>query len=272
VTAYYFDHTQGKTVKGTNIVDATYVTPQARVPLDFEVVKKLGYEVDLQGRPFRAQTKSKHEILEGILRFAVHNEVPFAWVLFDVWYASAENLRLVKLDLGKDFITALKSNRKIRLLGRPEAHLEVVSKLELEEGKAYPTRLEGVPFDVSIVKLVFKHEDGHDAVQFLCLSATGLTGEELRLGYQKRWSVEEQHKSGKQNASLGVSPASLVTSRVNHVFCSFVGVLKLECLKLETGLNHFALRSKLRLRAVQAALAELNRLRGGNSSFGIPAA
>jgi hypothetical protein len=192
--------------------------------------------------------------------------------LFDVWYASAENLRLVKLDLGKDFITALKSNRKIRLLGRPEAHLEVVSKLELEEGKAYPTRLEGVPFDVSIVKLVFKHEDGHDAVQFLCLSATGLTGEELRLGYQKRWSVEEQHKSGKQNASLGVSPASLVTSRVNHVFCSFVGVLKLECLKLETGLNHFALRSKLRLRAVQAALAELNRLRGGNSSFGIPAA
>ena len=44
---------------------------------------------------------------------------------------------------------------------------------------------------------------------------------------------------------------------MNHVFCSFVGVLKLECLKLKTGLNHFALKAKLRLKAVRAARDEL---------------
>ncbi len=242
----------------------------------------------------RPQTKTKHEILEGMLRFAVQNEVPFKRVLFDVWYGSADNMRLVKLDLEKEFITPIKENRKIKLLERAGSSLQAVSTLELEEGKPYLARLEGVPFDVIVVKLVFKHEkrpcpkrprplgarmwsrqvhfmvkNGIEGVLFLCSSETGLTGENLRLGYHKRatmpegafygqeWSVEEQHKSGKrpkpvrccfrvkkQNTGLGASPASLVTSRVNHVFCSYVGVLKLECLKLSTGLNHFALKAK----------------------------
>lgn len=269
VIAYVYDHTSGQTVKAMNIVDVSYVTPTARVPLDFEVVKKLEYQVDLQGKPFRAQVKTKHEILEAMLTHAVQNEVPFSWVLFDVWYGSAENMRLIKLDLGKEFITALKENRKIKLLEVAGSTLQAVGLLGLEEGTPYLARLEGVPFDVVVVKLVFKHEDGHQGVQFLCSSATGLTGQEVRLGYQKRWSVEEQHKSGKQNASLGASPASLVVSRVNHVFCAFVGVLKLECLKLSTGLNHFALRGKLRLKAVRAAREELNRLRNGCSGFAI---
>ena len=155
-----------------------------------------------------------------------------------------------------------------------------------------------MPFDVSVTKLVFlltrqhlagcsrfKHENGHQGVLFLCASETGLMSEEIRLGYQKRWPVEEQHKSGKrpkpvrcccgakkQNTGLGSSPASLVVARVNHVFCSFVGVLKLECLKLKTGLNHFALKAKLRLKAVQAARDELNRLRAVHSSLIIQSA
>ncbi len=32
VIAYYFDHTQGRTVKGMNIVDATYVTQRLECP------------------------------------------------------------------------------------------------------------------------------------------------------------------------------------------------------------------------------------------------
>ena len=107
---------------------------------------------------------------------------------------------------------------------------------------------------------------------FLCASKTGFTGEEIRLGYQKRWPVEEQHKSGKQNTGLGASPASLVVARVNHVFCSFVGVLKLECLKLRTGLIHLALKAKLRLKAVQAARDELIRLRAVHSTLVVQSA
>ncbi len=163
------------------------------------MVKKLEYKVDLQGKPFRQQTQTKHEILEEVLRFAVNNEVPFKTVLFDVWYGSADNMRLVKLDLNKEFITPLKGNRRVKLLERAGSSLQAVESLELVEGKPYLARLEGVPFDVSVVKLVFlltrqhlagcsrfRNEDGHQGVLFLCTSETGLGGEGIRLGYQRR--------------------------------------------------------------------------------------
>jgi hypothetical protein len=59
VIAYYFDHTQGRTAKGMNIVDVTYVAPTARVPLDFVMVKKLEYKVDLQGAAVGPRSKKR---------------------------------------------------------------------------------------------------------------------------------------------------------------------------------------------------------------------
>ena len=163
----------------------------------------------------------------------------------------------------------LKENRKIKLLETAGSTLQALGSPGLAEDRPYLARLDGVPSDVSVPKLVFlltrmylagcsqlRHEDGHQDVLFLCSSEAGLTPEEIRLGYQKRWPVEEQHKSDKQNTGLGLSPASLMVARVNHVFCSFLGVLKVGYLKLKTGLNHFALKAKLSLKAVQAAQTE----------------
>jgi hypothetical protein len=50
-------------------------------------------------------------------------------------------------------------------------------------------------------------------------------------------------------------------------FCLFMRVLKLECLKLKTGLNHLSSKAKLCLKVVQAARGELNRLRAVHSSL-----
>ncbi len=69
--AYFYDHKTGKTIKGTNVVDAAYITSKARIPLDFEVVLK-----DMipswnfkRGDWQREQTKTKHEITELTQRF-----------------------------------------------------------------------------------------------------------------------------------------------------------------------------------------------------------
>ena len=66
---FYYDHKTGKTIKGTNIVDAAYITSKARIPLDFEVVLKdmiptWNFE---RGNWYREQTKTKHEIGQEIL-------------------------------------------------------------------------------------------------------------------------------------------------------------------------------------------------------------
>jgi hypothetical protein len=49
-------------------------------------------------------------------------------------------------------------------------------------------------------------------------------------------------------------------------------MLKLLCLKLSTGLTHFALKAKLRLKAVRAAWDELDRLQDDDSSLVVKSA
>ena len=79
--------------------------------------------------------------------------------------------------------------------------------------------------------------------------------------YQKRWAIEEFHKSIKQNASLAKSPTKTVKTQSNHIFCSMLAFIKLETLRLKTNMNHFAIKSKLYINAVKSALNELTKLR-----------
>ena len=78
--------------------------------------------------------------------------------------------------------------------------------------------------------------------------------------YQKRWRIEEYHKSIKQNASLEKSPTKKVKTQSNHMFASLIAYCKLEMLKIKTKLNHFAIKYKLILRANQIAMQELKSL------------
>jgi len=80
--------------------------------------------------------------------------------------------------------------------------------------------------------------------------------------YQKRWKIEEYHKSLKSNAALAKSPTRRVTTQISHLVMSMVAVFKLECLKIKHHLNHFALRAKVLVKANLAAMQELRRLQG----------
>jgi hypothetical protein len=95
---------------------------------------------------------------------------------------------------------------------------------------------------------------------YLVTSDTSLSGSGIANIYQKRWNVEPYHKSLKQNASLEKSPTQTVTTQTNHFFAALCGYIKLELLKGATHLNHFALKSKLYLQAIQTAYATLRQL------------
>jgi hypothetical protein len=92
--------------------------------------------------------------------------------------------------------------------------------------------------------------------------------------YQRRWGVEEFHKSAKQaaqpdrccswaktNASLRKSPASVRESQITHILCVMYGYIKLEWMRIGSGLNHFAIRSRLYLAALKRSSKELEKMR-----------
>ncbi|MEO8231384.1 MAG: hypothetical protein ABI638_03825 [Ignavibacteriota bacterium] len=59
----------------------------------------------------RVREKTKNELYREMLKISIKNNIKFKYVLNDVWYASSENMMLVKEELKRDFILPIKTNR-----------------------------------------------------------------------------------------------------------------------------------------------------------------
>jgi hypothetical protein len=263
IICWHDDHSQQRTVKGINFVTCLYHSQGISLPVGFELVRKTERYTDPKdGKDKRRADKTKNEMYRDLLQQAVKNKIPFRYVLNDIWYASAENMNFVKLTLKKEFVMPLKGNRKVALSvdAKQQGRYQRVDTLELEPMKPVTVYLEGVAFALLLIKQVFTNEDGSTGIQYLVTSDTTLDGNGIAAIYQKRWNVEPYHKSLKQNASLEKSPTKTVTTQTNHFFAALCAYNKLELLKGNTKLNHFALKSKLYVRAIQSAYAALREL------------
>ena len=80
--------------------------------------------------------------------------------------------------------------------------------------------------------------------------------------YQKRWKVEEYHKSVKSNASFAKSPTKTIRTQSNHIFACLWAYVKLESLRLKTRMNHFAMKGRLYRAALASAYRELQGMKG----------
>jgi DDE superfamily endonuclease len=263
IICWHYDHSQQRTVKGINFVTCLYHNQGVSLPVGFELVRKTKRYTDPKdGKEKRRSDKTKNEMYRDLLQQAVKNQIPFKYALNDIWFASAENMNFVKVTLEKEFVMPLKANRKVTLSvdAKQAGRYQRVDTLELEPMHPVTVHLEGVEFALLLIKQVFTNEDGSTSIQYLVTSDTTLDGNGIATIYQKRWNVEPYHKSLKQNASLEKSPTQTVTTQTNHFFAALCGYIKLELLKGDTQLNHFALKAKLYLHAVQSAYATLREL------------
>lgn len=263
IICWHYDHTSGQTIKGVNIISAMYHAQDVSLPVGYHLVTKTERYTDKKtGKEKRRATVTKNEVYRQLLRQAVQNQILFRYVLNDVWYASAENMRFVKHDLQRDFIMPLKANRKVALTleDKKQGRYVRIDTLDLEPDTVMTIYLEGVNFPLLLVKQVFTNGDGSIGILYLVTSDLDLTSDGITTGYGKRWHVEPYHKSLKQNASLSKSPTKTVTTQSNHIFAALCAYIKLEMLKVATLTNHFALKSKLYLQALRTAFDALQDL------------
>ena len=260
---WHWDHAHNRAVKGINFVSLLYHSQAVSLPVGFALIAKTEHYIDPKdGKEKRRSPTSKNEYYRTLLEHAVKNQLPFRYVLNDVWYASAENMMFVKHTLRKEFVMPLKANRKVAqsLDDKRQGHYVQVETLELEPNATTTVYLESVDFPILLVKQVFVNEDGSTGILYLVSSATTLSYETVTTIYQKRWNVEPYHKSLKQNASLEKSPTQTVASQTTHFFAALCAFIKLEMLKSSTKLNHFALKTKLYVSALQVAFSTLREL------------
>ena len=171
-------------------------------------------------------------------------------------------MELIHSELEKHFIMPVKSNRKVALSfeDKQQENYQAVSSLTLEADTPTEVYVEQLDFPLLLAKQVFTNEDGKKGVLYLLTDDVTLDYAAITTLYQRRWGVETFHKSLKSNASLTKSPAKTARTQKNHIFCAIYAFVKLERLSIFSRTNHFALRSQVYLKALQASFDELRRL------------
>ena len=263
IVGWYFDHSSNRSVKGINILNCIYHNEAISLPVAFEIVQKLQEVTDTKtGKTKFVSEESKNEMMRNMLHVCCQNRLKFSYVLADSWFSSKENMQYIKLRVKKDFIIALKGNRLVALSPDDKCQGLFVNleSIELNPDSCCKVFLKGLDFPVSITKQVFRNKDQSTGIVYLACSNLDLTATDINTIYQKRWKVEEFHKSLKSNLALAKSPTGIAHTQKNHIFACFFAFVKLERLRINTKLNHCALKAKLYFNAIRASFSLLQKL------------
>lgn len=272
----YWDHSQHCYVRGMNFVTLLYQLNALSLPIAVTLMEKLLTEWDAKASKYTTKSElTKNDYLRSMLLTA-QQQVDYRYALADSWrpplrYASAENMIFV-LSLkhhrpAARFIFALETSRTVALSeqARKKGQFQRLDALTFPDKTPLLVYLRSVKMAVLVVKqpgrrAVFVNKDGSQGCLYLVTSDTSLDYKQITTIYQRRWKVEEYHKSLKQNASLGKSPTKTPDTQANHFFASMLAYIKLEALKIKHSIGHFRIKAQLYLIGLKAMHQQLASL------------
>lgn len=265
---WHYDHSKGRSIKGINLLMAFYHAQTVkedlplRVPIGYQTVRKTELVKDSKtGKEQRKSPVTKNEMLQGMIIQSIQNQLKFKYVIADSWFGSSENMRFIH-QKKRFFIFDMKTNRLAALTDqdRNAGRFTRIDKLQLPLETSVKVWLKDLNIRVVMIKQIFKNKDSSTGERYLVSNDLGLNFDQFKTLYKKRWSVEEYHKSIKQNTAVANSPTRTIRTQSNHLFASILAYIRFEKLKLGTTINHFALKAKLYIVAIKAAYKELTHI------------
>ena len=204
-------------VRGIGVVNLVHSAGDGKdfYPIDYRI-----YAPDQDGK-----TKNDH-FAELVINAVFAKKIKAKRILFDNWYASADNLKLVdRLDL--TFFTTLKSNRMISLSKEGGwIHLDEIDWTAERLQNGVMVKLKEVPFKVRLFKVVATDGD-IDWVITNCPDEA-LTTQAAQEASDVRWQVEELHRGLKQLTGTEKCQCRKGRSQRNHIACCYHAWLSLK--------------------------------------------
>jgi len=255
---WHYDHVSGKSVKGVCFLTGLYYGDGVSVPAGVEFVSKPIKTLNKKGKWVRKSKVSKNTLFRKIVGYGFNN-IDFKYVLADSWFGNSQNMQFINQKDGL-FVLALKSNRKValNLEDKQNGRYTSIKTMKLE-GCSQVVYFEQLDFPVVITCQVFKNGDDTTAL-YLVSNDLSLDSQQMATIYQKRWKVEEYHKSIKSNTCFSKSPTRTVTTQKSHFIASIAAFNRFELLKMRKNKNHFALKRYVNIMAMRQAAKEIQQL------------
>jgi hypothetical protein len=201
-------------------------------PIDYRI-----YAPDADG-------KTKNDHFREMLRRAVADKlIQATTVLFDSWYAAAENLKLIHR-LGLVFFTTLKENRLVSL-SKVDGyiHLDQIDWTPERLQNGVQVKLKEVPFQVQLFKLVATNGD----IDWVITNSSDetLTAQVAQDANDVRWQIEELHRGLKQLTGTEKCQCRKARSQRNHVACCYHAWLSLKVKALQLNKTLYQVKTDL---------------------------
>lgn len=195
----------GGLVRGIGVINLVHTNGrQDFCPVDFRIYAKA----------YDGKTKNDH-FREMLTQAVSHKQLQAQTILFDSWYASWQNLKLVER-LNLTFYTTLKSNRLVTLdAGDSWLHLDEIAWNAQTIQDGIMVRLSKIPFAVKLFKLVATNGDIDWVITNNLDSA--ISASVAQHANDVRWEVEQFHRELKQLTGSEKCQCRQQRSQRNHL-------------------------------------------------------
>jgi hypothetical protein len=227
-------HWSGKhhrVVQGIDLVSLVWTDGDRAVPCDYRIYHD------------KAQTKNDH--FRAMIDVAHARGFRPAFVLFDGWYSSLENLKHLR-GLGLAWLTRLKCNR-------------LVNKDRAGETPLYRTEVAATGTEVwltgyGLVK-VFRIVAPDGDIAYWATSDLAMTGLTRQQMAEYSWAIETYHRGIKQCTGVERCQARSAKAQRNHIGLALRAFLRLEHHLFTTGISWASAKAAIVRDAVRAYLA-----------------
>ncbi len=203
------------------------------------------YPIDYRIYAPQQDGKSKNDHFRDMLVNAISNKrIQAKKVLFDSWYASLDNLKLV-IRLGLVFVTTLKSNRLVSLSKEGGyVHLQQIEWSEAQLRSGIIVKLKEMPFKVRLFKVVATNGD----IEWMITNGDrpdDTTTCSVQEENEVRWQVEQFHRELKQLTGTEACQCRKARSQRNHIACCYHAWLSLKVAAHRLGKSLYRAQSDL---------------------------
>ena len=217
-------HWSGKhkaVVMGINLVTLLWTDGNAALPCDCRLY---GEETKEDGKP-----KTKNDSFQEMLKTAKERGFEPKMVCFDSWYASIDNLKLIRTNTWH-FLTRLKKNRQVN----PDDTKNVaVETLEVADtGRVVHLKEFGF---VRLFRTVAPNGDG----EYWVTNKIEMTEEERQEWERQSFKIENYHRGLKQCCAVERCQCRSKVKQHGHILLSLRAFVRLEANRLATGISWY---------------------------------
>ncbi len=218
-------------VRGIDIVNLVHSDGQEFYPIDFRI-----YARKIDGH-------TKNDLFAAMLMAAKGQKgIKARTVLFDSWYASVENLKLVAF-LKMIFVAPIKDNRLVSL-SKAEGYIHVQdidwTPERLEHGVS--VKLKALPFRVKLFKVVATNGD----IDWIITNHPDpITTQDVQDENALRWQIEQFHRELKQLTGSEKCQCRKARSQRNHLGYCYLAWLSLKVRSRQLDLSLYQVRQRI---------------------------